>query len=260
MASPEARIQALVLKKAKLGEADLILHLMAQDGAAVHAVAKGARKPKNASSATLDVLNTVEVTIVSGKSLDIAKGSRLIEHHGTLLSDPARFACASVIAEVAEATIQRELPAPKLFDMTRTALAAIAEAPEPTLPLMMAGFAFKLTALMGMRPSFAFCACCSAPLLEQGTCSRFSYADGGAVCLACASSTDTVGVTSDVLALCHVLFRSTFAEIARMGEVGLAWEVASLSKIWLARQTGSRVRSFSAFKSICGCMEGASVI
>ena len=46
MASPRTyRTRAIVLDKTKLGESDLILELLAENGSLVRAVAKGARKP-----------------------------------------------------------------------------------------------------------------------------------------------------------------------------------------------------------------------
>lgn len=260
MASPEVREEAIVLKKTKLAESDLILHLLVHDGSCERVVAKGARKPTNASSATLDLFNCVTLTIVGGKGLGIAKGSKLQEHHDELLIDPLRFAAASVMAELVDAVIQPDLPVPRLFDMVRTALFQVAKAPEDALPLVVAAFAFKLTALIGMRPSFAACACCGAPVGMRGGSVRFSYADGGAACAACATDMDTVGVSQATLALCDSLLHSTFADIAQMDPTSSAWDAASVAEMWALRQTGACLRSFSAFKTLSGCLQAASVI
>lgn len=260
MASPEVRTEALVLKKTKLGESDLILHLLATDGSAMRAVAKGARKPRNASSATLDLLNHVQLTIITGKSLGIAKGSKLVEHHPHLLADPALFAAASVVAEAADSVIQPDLPVARLFDMTRTVFASIAEAEEGALPLLVAAYAFKLTALLGMRPAFGACAVCDTPLGTLPHAARFSYEDGGAVCAECAAFADTTSISGPTLSLCDALLHSTFADIAHMPATEGAWEAASVAQMWLMRQTGTRMKSFAAFRTICGCMQASSVI
>ena len=253
MASPEARMGALVLKKTKLGEADVIVHLMAEDGSAVRAVAKGARKPKNANSATLELFNQVQVTIIPGRSLGIAKDARLMERADGLRADPARFAAASVVAEAADAAIQPDLPADRLFAMTCAAISCASDAPEDALPLLVAAYAFKQTALLGMRPSFSSCAICGERVEEKGGQVRFSFADGGAVCRACAVATETASADTRAVSLSDALVRSTFADIVRMQPQSAAWDAAELAHSWIRHHLGARMRSFASFKAICGC-------
>lgn len=255
MASPEARLTALVLKKTKLGEADVIVHLMAEDGSAVRAVAKGARKPKNANSATLELFNQVDVTIVSGRSLGIAKDARLVARADGLRADPARFAAASVVAEAAEAAIQPDLPADRLFAMTSAAISCSADAPEGALPLLVGAYGFKLTALLGMRPSFSSCAICGDAVEERGGQVRFSFTDGGAVCRGCAQASDTTSVPASATGLADALLRATFADIVQMRPQDAAWEMMDLALAWLRHHTGARMRSSASFKAICGCSQ-----
>ena len=63
MASPTYTARALVLRKTKLGETDLVLTLLAEDGSQMRAVAKGARKPANAFSARLELYSVVDVLL-----------------------------------------------------------------------------------------------------------------------------------------------------------------------------------------------------
>lgn len=259
MGAPEARIEALVLKKTKLGEADLILHLMALDGSSVRAVAKGARKPRNASSATLDLFNRVQVTIITGRELGIAKDSRLIAHRKGLQADPVRFACASAIAEAADAAIHPGLPAERLFAMTDAALEAAEVADEGALPLILAAHGFKLTALLGMRPSFSACAICGGVVNLAGRV-RFSHGDGGSLCAACAAEASTTGAPAGALALSDALLRSTFADLAHRAGEERAWDALALAEEWIGCQMGIRLRSLSAFKSICGCFQAQAVV
>lgn len=253
MASPEARLCALVLKKTKLGEADVIVHLMAEDGSAVRAVAKGARKPKNANSATMELFNQVAVTIISGRSLGIAKDARLVEQAAGLRADPARFAAASVVAEAADAAIQPGLPAERLFAMTCAAIACIADAPESALPLLVGAYAFKQTALLGMRPSFTSCAVCGGVVEERGGQARFSFADGGSICRTCAAETDTTSVPAGALRLADALLHATFADIVQMQMQDASWDMVDLALAWLSHHTGARMKSVASFKAICGC-------
>lgn len=260
MASPERCVEGIVLKKTKLGEADLIVSLLISDGSAERAVAKGARKPRNASSATLDVLNHVRLVIVDGKNLGIAKESRLLEHHGALQKDPARFAAACVIAEAAETSIQPELPVPRLFDMTCVALRAIADAPEPALALLVAAYIYKLTALLGMRPSFVQCAICGQAIARDDRTERFSFSDGGGICTECASLVDTIRASAATLRASDQLLRSTFADITQLASAEDIWDVLALAEQWIQAQMSARMRSFAPFKALGGCLNAQAVL
>ena len=55
MASATYTARAIVLRKTKLGESDLIVTLLAQDGSQARAVAKGARKPSSPFAARLEL-------------------------------------------------------------------------------------------------------------------------------------------------------------------------------------------------------------
>ena len=78
MASPTYTTRALVLRKTKLGETDLVVTLLAQDGSQVRAVAKGARKPANVFSARLELYSVVDVLCSKGRSLDVVSEARLV--------------------------------------------------------------------------------------------------------------------------------------------------------------------------------------
>lgn len=87
MAGPTYSLHAIVLRKTKLGESDLILTLLAEDGRQVRAVAKGARQagiPR--SPPGLKSLLKWKLS-ASGKSLDIVKEVRLVDAHQGIVFD-----------------------------------------------------------------------------------------------------------------------------------------------------------------------------
>ena len=67
MVGPTYSLHAIVLRKTKLGESDLILTLLAEDGRQVRAVAKGARKPNSPFSSRLEIFAEVEALMASGR-------------------------------------------------------------------------------------------------------------------------------------------------------------------------------------------------
>ena len=79
MASPTKTITALVLRRTKLGETDVIVTLLAEDGSQVKAVAKGARKPTSSFASRLELYSVAKILLAEGKNLDIVKEVRLLE-------------------------------------------------------------------------------------------------------------------------------------------------------------------------------------
>ena len=101
MGSEAYPLSALVLRNTKVGETDLIVTLLAEDGRQVRAVAKGARKPRSSFAARLDLFAQVDLLLVSGKSLDIVKEARLVDAHRQVSADMEHAAAAAVVADLA---------------------------------------------------------------------------------------------------------------------------------------------------------------
>lgn len=258
MAAEDAKLSGLVLKKTKLGESDLVISLLLSDGSERSVIAKGARKPRNAGSARLELFNGVQVCAASSRGLGIVKESKLVQNRQRLQSDPLLFACASVMAEAVHGCIQPELEVGNLFDMTSAALDAVQEAGDKALPAIVAAYIFKLSALLGMRPSFLECAVCASPIDPQDV--RFSYADGGALCPDSAHLMDSVKVDARTLVLSHELMMSRFQDMLD-AEDPASWDALGLAEAWFIANAGGRLRSMSSFKSICSvCLGGSSSI
>ena len=98
MYQPTYDARAIVLRKTKLGESDLILTLLAEDGSQIRAVAKGARKPVSSFAARLELYSVVDLLVARGRSLDIVKEARLVESNERLRRDIEDAAGAAPVA------------------------------------------------------------------------------------------------------------------------------------------------------------------
>ncbi len=79
---PSYPLTALVLRKTKLGESDLIVSLLAEDGSHVRAVAKGARKPGSKLAARVEPYVSLDLLLHTGKSLQIVQEARTVNARG----------------------------------------------------------------------------------------------------------------------------------------------------------------------------------
>ena len=122
MAGPTYSLHAIVLRKTKLGESDLILTLLAEDGRQVRSVAKGARKPNSSFSSRLEIFAEVEALMASGKSLDIVKEVRLVDAHQGIVFDAQHAAACAPVVDLASRLTQPDLVSPKMFALLSSAL------------------------------------------------------------------------------------------------------------------------------------------
>ena len=243
MASEPYSTEALVLKKTVLGESDLIVRLMDSGGRLVEAVAKGARKPQGTLSGRIELFNRVSIHCAPGKNLDILKEARLLRGCKKLHSDPAYGAAAASVAEFAVRTIQPDLEVRRYFDLADAAFASLDDADMAHLPLIVAAYIFKASSMIGMRPSFARCALCDAPVPPEGK-ARISYIDGGNVCDDCASMTESMPMDANLLLWAEVLLSSTFAEISSLDcDEALGLELLSMASQWALVQPDVRLKS-----------------
>ena len=133
MASRSYSVRALVLRRTKLGESDVICTLLSCDGSQIRAVAKGARKPSSSFASRLEVYSVCDLLLCQGKTLDIVKEARLLEGNEHLRRDYALMEAASPMVEILDKTTQVGLEDERLFPMTCVALKALKAANLETL-------------------------------------------------------------------------------------------------------------------------------
>lgn len=238
--------EALVLRKTRLGEADMIVRMIDERGSLLEAIAKGARRPQGSLSGRMELFNRVKVHCAQGKNLDVVKEARLVRAGGRLHSDPAYGSAASCVAEFAGRTIQPELEAPRYFDLTDAAFAALDEAEPRRLPALVAAYVFKASAMLGMKPSFARCVSCGRAV-EEGEAARVSYVEGGALCASCAPQAETLAIPSNLLLWADALLASRFRDLlSDKGGETPSGDLLHMADQWALAQADVRLKSIPA--------------
>ncbi len=246
MAAHSYQISGIVLRKTKLGETDLIVTLLAQDGAQVKGVAKGARKPSSSFASRLELFSVVEAHCAGGRSLDVIKEVRFIEANDHIRRTYECAVGAAPMVELLEKVTQAGLANPSLFPLTQTALRVMQEADEGQVYSITAAHLLKTLAFVGLKPSFDFCVTCGAsvPLESNGSMLNFSYPEGGVVCKECAGTEETVTVLTETCRWAHALLMSPFKDIITF-ETDVKTSLASLRlcHAWIKEHVGTRMKS-----------------
>lgn len=205
-------VRALVLRKTKLGETDVIVTLLAEDGRQLRAVAKGQRKPGSRYGGRLEPYCVVDLLVHEGRSLDVVTEAETVESHSALREDYDRSTAAAVVADILDKTAQEGQTEERVFGLASATLGAMADSPVESLLALVSGFIAKALAMQGYRPELEACACCA----EEVTGGRgFSLRAGGVICPACGEGDpSTVPFNQEGRELLHLLLRSTMREIA----------------------------------------------
>lgn len=264
MASPTYKARGIVLRKTRLGESDLIVELIDEQGRKIKLVAKGARKPSSRLSAHLELFNTCDLLCVKGKNLDIVKESRLVSSRRHLMDDPLKNAAASTIAELVSNIVQASLEQARLFEMTDAALDAIDSDMQGATDLLLAADIVKTVSVIGLRPTLTSCVICATPEVTEDELDtaasslasrqrdiRFSHMDGGIVCADCSKSADTIWVPRSSIVLAQRLLSSRFADIAQLDvEDATVFELLQVLNMWVATHIAVRLKSLGFFLDI----------
>jgi DNA repair protein RecO (recombination protein O) len=181
---PAYPLRALVLRKTKLGETDLILTLLAVDGRQVRAVAKGARKSKSRLGARVEPFSVLDLLLHSGRNLEIIAEAETVATHDALRADYDRTMAASVVVDVLDKGSMEGQTEPQLFEMALVTLDVMESAPVSALEPLVLAFLLKSLAMHGYRPSLDRCAACGG---EPEVPLAFSVDGGGILCGRCAA-------------------------------------------------------------------------
>ncbi|MEG0071623.1 MAG: DNA repair protein RecO [Raoultibacter sp.] len=245
MAQRTYSTQVIVLQKTKLGETDLILTLLAEDGSQIRVVAKGARKPKSPFASRLELYSCAKVLCASGRSLDIVKEAQIIESNAAVRNDLEHAAAAAPMAELLNKVTQNGLTAPQVFPLTQVCLKALGGVESSFAPAITAAHLLKTVSFSGFRPSLSRCAACAAPLaLSASDPLRVSYREGGVICDACAPHVDTVSVARETCRWAGALLHATIDEVVELRvDPATSLLVLRFCHCWIKEHIGSNLKS-----------------
>lgn len=237
----------IVLKKTKLGETDLILTILSDEGGLVQGVLKGARNPKSKTVGKAELFSEQKFLFAQGKNLNIITESTLVKTRKTIPATYETSLCASVVAEIALKTSAPENPHPRFYELTQAAFDFLDSGlPESNYSLIAAYF-IKALSLQGYRPTLEVCASC----FEQKPLVAWSHGSGGAICSDCAEHLDTLEVNNELFSWMNFFIMATFQELPNVTiEKSVLDDCTHLLKSFFEYTYGSTLKSLPIFWQI----------
>ncbi len=175
------QIEALIVKRTKLGETDKILTLYSPTAGKLRAVAKGASRPGSKLGGHVEILTHSQLFLAKGRSLDIITQAQTINSFMPLKENLKLTTSGLYIAELVDAFTSEEVVDKSLFGLIIETLQQLSAAKNASS--IVRYFELHLLEYAGFKPQLQKCTGCNSALQPATNC--FSPSQGGVLCLDC---------------------------------------------------------------------------
>ncbi|ADJ25775.1 DNA repair protein RecO [Dehalogenimonas lykanthroporepellens BL-DC-9] len=238
----ELKTPAIVIRRARLKEADRIITFFTRELGRVSALARGVRKPSSRLAGHLEPLNHTDLTLAMGKALPTIIGSQTLNPHLCLRSSLERTSYALYFAELVARFTPEEEANRRVFDLLAEALDAACDA--DNLELLARYFEVNLLAALGYQPRLGACLDCGKALKTETN--YFANSLGGVLCPQCASRAPVAPVSVNALKVLRFLDDHSLEQSARLIlDDGLNREIRQLLGAYLRFLLEKDIRSGS---------------
>lgn len=157
--------EGIILRRRVFGDADRVFVILTKEHGKVSVMARGIRRAKARNAAGMDLLSRSRMQLIPGRNMaTLAQVMPGIA--GPTGADITRLACAGVLAELVDATVEEGHPEPRVYEILAAAADRISSASaDPRLALALAAFA--LAAAQGYEPELRLCVGCGQELKNE---------------------------------------------------------------------------------------------
>jgi len=179
------RVDAVVLRRRDLGEADRLLTVYSREYGKLQQVAKGARRPSSRKAGHLEVFTRVLIQAARGRELDVITQAEAIEPYLQLRTELVRVGQASYLIELIDRFTVDGEPNDALFTLLVRSLEHLDQGADSHN--IIRAFELRLLDQAGYRPELFQCVTCGSEVRPESQ--YFSYELGGVLCRGCRKST-----------------------------------------------------------------------
>jgi len=179
---PAFQTPAVIIKKTRLGEADVIFTLYTPQLGKIQGFAKSVRKTTSRLAGHLELLTYSQITLARGKNLDTVIGSQTINAFLPLKCNLELISCGLYLLELIYQFTPDEISDPGLFDLLLNSLERLSRGTDNQILLRF--FELRLLRHAGYHPELAGCVICRKPL-ENAKSTLFCPSAGGLICVGC---------------------------------------------------------------------------
>ena len=182
---------AIILRVFEFSETSVVVWFYGRDSGKIHALAKGARRPKSPFEGALDLLARGRLMYLAKDSdaLDILTEAKLERRFRAAGKSLTHLYGGYYVAELLNGLTENGEPQPTLYDAAVTAINGLDDL-EPVGPIVLR---FELTILTetGHRPILDSCAMCGGAVAATGRIA-IGLKEGGILCQSCRQNSRNV--------------------------------------------------------------------
>ena len=179
------KVQGVILRSLRYGEADRILHLYTPQRGKVGAIAKGVRRARSRFGGRMEPFFRLNLVLHEGRSeLLTVTAAETVDGYARLRADGAGLDAAARACDAVSRLFETDEPHPAVYNLLCNELALLDGDPARATHRNQLAFRLKLLLAAGLAPQLAACTACGA----QDHLTGFSGAAGGVVCSACEAS------------------------------------------------------------------------
>jgi DNA repair protein RecO (recombination protein O) len=175
------RVDAIVLKRKDMGEADRLLTCFTRDRGKLTLIAKGIRKPASRKAGHLELFTHARYLVARARTWDLITQVETVNVYLPLREDLVRTSYAYYCAELLDRLTEEQDAQAEMFDLFLETMSRLCQAVEPRIPTRY--YELRLLDLAGFRPELFTCLGCGKQI--QPETNYFHYGQGGILCEAC---------------------------------------------------------------------------
>ncbi len=176
------KVEAIVLRSIRYGEADRVLHLYTRERGRVGAVAKGVRRVRSRFGGRLEPLFRVDLVMHEGRGeLCTVTSASTVNAHATLRDRRDSLQRATQACDAVLRLFDSQEPNTAAYNLLCHELMLLDTEPAAANRAQALAFRLKLLLAAGFLPELAACASCG----EREDLGAFSASAGGVVCAGC---------------------------------------------------------------------------
>jgi len=175
------RLEAVVLKRQDLGEADRLLTVLSPDRGKLRLLGKGIRKPTSRKAGHLELFTHASLLVAQGRNLDIVTQAETLQTFRGLREDLIRTSYAYYVAELVDQFATEGAENVSLFRLLLEMLSLLETGRR--LDVLARAFELHVLDVAGYRPQLHTCPRCRQTLTP--TVNFLSLAEGGVLCPRC---------------------------------------------------------------------------
>jgi len=179
---PPVTLQAIVLRRRSLGEADKVLTLFTREMGKISAIAKGARKPTSKLAGATEICVQARFHLAPGKTFWIVTQASVERARARLHRLLVNAAAAIYACELMDRLLEENVPDEGLFNLLAHTLDALETSEHPTWTLCLLENAIMVD--QGYAPVLDTCTRCGREIAGEPV--AFLPQMGGVLCAPCA--------------------------------------------------------------------------